>query len=171
MSHDPASRVRLVVSDVDGVLTDGTIGIDGTGVEFQQFSVLDGLGVQLLLRSGITVAFLSSRASEPARCRGEKLGVQYCLTGVRDKKPRLLELTREVGVSLEEVSYLGDDLVDIACLQAVGFPVAVANARDEVKDVAKMVTAAEGGRGAFRETAEHILRARGLWDRVLESYR
>lgn len=166
----PAEIVKLVVTDVDGVLTDGVIGINERGEEFKHFCVLDGLGVVLLRQAGIEVAFLSSRSSPIVRLRAEELSVRLHFSGVRDKRACLEEVLAAERIHPSEVCYVGDDLVDIPCLRLVGFPVAVSDARDDVKRHAELVTQAAGGRGAFRELAEHVLRKRGLWEKVLERF-
>ena len=166
----PPQDVKLVVTDVDGVLTDGTIGLDGRGEEFKVFSVQDGLGARLLEESGIGVGFLSSRDSPVVRLRAKQLGIDLHFSGVEEKKPQLEEILRSRGVESAETCYLGDDLLDIPCLRLVGFPVAVANAREEVKAHAEYVTRLSGGHGAFREVSELVLRARGLWELALERY-
>ena len=176
-----ASRVRLVVSDVDGVLTDGVIGINDRGEEFKNFSVVDGLGVRLLQKAGIEVAFLSGRASPIVEHRARGLGVRHSWSGVETKRTWLEEVLSRSGtpqsefpeakILLAETCYVGDDLIDLGCLEAVGFSVAVANARPEVRQVADYVTTARGGEGAFREVADLILRARGIWNSTLETYR
>ncbi|MBN1442028.1 MAG: HAD hydrolase family protein [Planctomycetes bacterium] len=167
---DPAS-VQLVFTDVDGVLTDGRIVLSDGGEELKHFSVLDGLGVRLLQSAGIPVGFLSSRESAPVEVRARSLGVRFCAIGVEDKRSYLLDLFEREGFSPEAACFVGDDLVDIPCLHLVGFPVAVANARQEVKECAEYVTRERGGHGAFREVAELILKARGDWEKILERYR
>ena len=170
-------NAKMVIADVDGVLTDGIIGLNERGEEFKHFSVQDGLGVRLLQKAGIAVGFLSSRESPIVGLRAESLGVRLHFSGVREKRPKLeeildsarLESGERVGAA--EVCYIGDDLVDIPCLRIVGFPVAVANARQEVKEHAAYVTKAAGGQGAFREVAELILKAQGLWEPLLETFR
>jgi len=174
----PPERVKLVITDVDGVLTDGTIGLDARGAEVKFFSIQDGLGIRLLQLGGIEVAFLSSRPSDVVRARAEELGVKARFSDIRAKRSALESLLDEVRAAspdepleADDVCYIGDDIVDIPCLRRVGFPVAVANARPEVQEAAEYVTRAEGGRGAFREVADLVLRARGRWDSVLEAFR
>jgi 3-deoxy-D-manno-octulosonate 8-phosphate phosphatase (KDO 8-P phosphatase) len=161
----------MVVSDVDGVLTDGVLGLTESGDLVKFFSVQDGLGAKLLEKAGIRVAFLSSHASDLSGRRARDLGLSLHFAGVERKRPLLEQLLADEGVAPADACYVGDDLVDLPCLAYVGFPAAVANARDEVKRAAKYVTANSGGRGAFRELAEHILKTRGLWASLLETYR
>lgn len=165
-----ASSVQLVVCDVDGTLTDGVIGLDERGEEFKHFSVVDGLGIALLIEAGIDVAFLSARKSGAVRHRAEGLGVSLCWDGVREKRPHLETVLEKRGIDAKNVCFVGDDLNDLPCLRLVGFPVAVANARPEVKEHSVYVTEASGGHGAVREVAELVLEARGLWKPLLEKY-
>lgn len=165
-----ALNVRVVVTDVDGVLTDGGIGITESGEEIKIFSVQDGLGVDLLRQCGIEVAFLSSRKSRVVEHRARGLGLALHFDGIREKRPQLEEILRRLGIAAQNACYIGDDLLDLPCLRLVGFPVAVANAREEVQRQAAYVTRTRGGQGAFREVAELVIKARGLWDSLLESF-
>ncbi|MEM7264166.1 MAG: HAD-IIIA family hydrolase, partial [Planctomycetota bacterium] len=143
----PADTVQLVITDSDGVLTDGMVGITEKGDEFSRFSVQDGLGVKMLQAVGIPVAIVSSRRSEALKHRADRLGIDLCFIGVHPKLPYLDEAMQSAGVDPANVAYLGDDLLDLPCLRKVGFPVAVDNAREEVKEVASYVTTARGGHG------------------------
>jgi YrbI family 3-deoxy-D-manno-octulosonate 8-phosphate phosphatase len=167
----PARGVKVVVCDVDGVLTDGSIALDAGGGEAKSFSVIDGFIIHHLKRAGIQVGMLSGRKSAVVARRAEDLGLSFYRDGVIDKKPALLEAARSAGCSPAELCYIGDDLIDIPCLMMCGFPVAVADARPEVKSVAAYITRALGGQGAVRETAEVILKAQNRWEEILERYR
>ena len=162
--------MQLVVCDVDGTLTDGVISVDERGGELKRFSVVDGLGITLLIEAGVDVAFLSARRSSVVRHRADELGVRLCWDGIREKRPHLEAVLEERGLAPSDVCFVGDDLNDIPCLRLVGFPVAVANARPQVKEHAAYVTEASGGHGAVREVAELVLEARGLWKSLLEKY-
>ncbi len=166
----PAEPVRIVVCDVDGVLTDGRIGIDADGREFKLFSVGDGTGIKYLQLSGIEVGFLSGRTCEAVRHRAMELGVGIYRGGVLEKRRVLEEVLSERGRRADELCYVGDDLIDIPCLLLAGYPVAVANAHPEVQKVAELVTRARGGEGAVREVAERILKAQGKWEAILGRY-
>ena len=166
----PAESVKLVVCDVDGVLTDGRIGIDADGREFKLFSVADGTGIKYLQHSGIEVGCLSGRDSEAVRRRAAELGVGIYRGGVVEKRKALEEILAERGRQAAELCYIGDDLIDIPCLLLAGHPVAVANAHPEVQKVARQVTRSRGGEGAVREVAESILKAQGSWERILGRY-
>lgn len=164
-----AGEVEAVVFDVDGVLTGGGI-VYGPEGEWKIFNVQDGHGFKLAQRAGLKTALLSGRSSEAVRRRALELRVQALEEGVKDKAGGLGGLLEKLGVRPEAVCYVGDDLVDIPVMRRVGFPVAVANAVDEVKEAAAWVTARAGGDGAAREVIEFVLKARGLWARVTERY-
>lgn len=163
-----ALKVKLLILDVDGVLTDGRLIIGRTGEEIKAFSVKDGMGIKLAQFAGIEVAFLSARSSELVLRRAEMLGVK----DVRQGKERKLEVVRGMaaarGLNLDAVAYIGDDIVDLDPVAAVGLGVAVADACGDLIAVASCVTDAPGGAGAIREAVEAILKARGDW---VETYR
>jgi 3-deoxy-D-manno-octulosonate 8-phosphate phosphatase (KDO 8-P phosphatase) len=167
----PAEAVKLVICDVDGVLTDGRVLIDSLGHESKQFSVIDGTGIVYLQRSGLEVGFLSGRVSDAVTHRARELGVAIALNGVTDKRPALESILTQTGRRPSELCYVGDDLIDIPCLRLAGYPVAVANSHPEVKKVAEYVTAARGGEGAVREIAEVILKAQDRWETIMGRYR
>lgn len=169
VGRELASGIRLLVLDVDGVLTDAHLVLGPGGEEYKQFSARDGIGIKLAQRAGIGIAFLSARESEVVSRRAEMLGVHEVHQGVRRKLTVLDRLAERLGIALSEVAYVGDDIVDISAVGGVGMGVAVADACDDLKAVAGFVTAAPGGGGAARETVEAILRARGDWDEVLRS--
>jgi 3-deoxy-D-manno-octulosonate 8-phosphate phosphatase (KDO 8-P phosphatase) len=164
------ARVRLLVLDVDGVLTDGRIIWSTNGEETKQFHVRDGSAIKWLIRAGVQVAWLTGRSSPVVDRRAAELGVREVVQGAKQKLPAFLELLRRTGCPPEEVCYVGDDLPDIPVLTRVGLPCAVADAAEDVKAVCRVVTQAPGGRGAVREIAERILRARGAWEELLARY-
>ena len=165
-----ADNVHFVVCDVDGTLTDGVIGINDRGEEFKNFSVVDGMGIRLLMDAGIEVALLSARHCPAVDHRARGLGIRLCQTGISRKKEHLEDLIRGLELEPDQVCYIGDDVNDLPCLGVVGFPVAVANAHSEVRKRAEYVTTAAGGQGAVREVAELVLEARGLLKSVLEKF-
>lgn len=169
-----ARRVRLLLMDVDGVLTDGKIFFipDGSGglVESKAFHVTDGAGIALARRAGLRTGLVSRRSSPVVAARARELGIDEVHLGVPDKAPVVERIAAEAGIVLEETAYLGDDIVDLPALMRVGFPVAVANAAPEVRAHAAYVTAARGGHGAVRETVELILRAQGKWDDLIAEF-
>jgi 3-deoxy-D-manno-octulosonate 8-phosphate phosphatase (KDO 8-P phosphatase) len=162
--------IRMLVLDVDGVLTDGTLIINENGSESKSFNSLDGHGIRMWRRAGLKVAFLSGRLSEPTRCRAEQLEVDYVFQDCFDKLGVLEKLLEQSGLSANEVAYVGDDLPDLPPIRHVGFGVAVANAVDEVKRYADYVTTCHGGSGAVREVIEYILRNTGRWPELMKRY-
>ncbi|MEZ4414695.1 MAG: HAD family hydrolase [Gemmatimonadota bacterium] len=175
VASERAARVQLVVFDVDGVLTDGAIyvgmGQDNKPVELKRFDILDGLGITLLIAAGIEVALVSGRDSNATRLRAAELGVAevHHVDGAR-KVPVIEELLRRRGLEWEHVAFLGDDLPDLPALRRVGLPAAVRDASPEVQALALWTGTRPGGRGAAREFAEALLRARGVWSAVVEEY-
>jgi len=164
------ANIQLLVVDVDGVLTDGSLIINPDGSESKSFSTLDGHGLRLWRRAGLKVAFLSGRVSGPTQYRAQQLGIDYCLQDCHDKLSSLEQLLKQTGLSAEQVAYIGDDLPDLPPIRCAGFGVAVANAVDEVKDAADYVTANPGGNGAVREVIEYILKNTGRWDELMKKY-
>jgi len=167
---DRASRVKLLLLDVDGVLTKGEIIYNDRGEQIKIFDVKDGHGIKLLLRSGIKVMFLSGRKSKILHYRAEDLGVQEIYEGALNKLEVYEKILKKEGLVDEEVCYVGDDLPDIPVLKRVGFAIAVADSTEEVKDVVHYVTSNQGGRGAVREVCEFILKAQGKWKQIKERY-
>ncbi len=176
MAKESSSRlaqlasIRMLITDVDGVLTDGSIVFHDDGSETKVFNVRDGSGIKYLLRNGIETAILSARECRAVNHRAAELGIRHCITGALDKLPAYRKLLEGAGLTDNEICYVGDDLPDIPPMRCAGFPVAVADAVEEVKGVAVYVTAAPGGRGAIREVAEMILRAQGKWDTLMNRY-
>ena len=159
-----AAEIELLLTDVDGVLTDGSLTFDSQGVETKTFSVRDGLGVRLWQRAGLELGIVTGRASRIVEQRADELDISIVCQAVKDKLPVVRELAAEHGVPLEKVAYLGDDLPDLPVIQAVGLGVAVADAAGEVAEAADHVTTTPGGRGALRELIDALLKASGRWD-------
>jgi 3-deoxy-D-manno-octulosonate 8-phosphate phosphatase (KDO 8-P phosphatase) len=160
-------RVRFLLTDVDGVLTDGRLYFDHLGNETKVFHVLDGAGFAYWHRSGFQSGFLSGRDCPAVVQRATSLGVGEIHLGKLDKLPALLDIQERLGLELDEIAYLGDDLLDLPVLTRVGLSVTVPNGRQEVKDRVHLVTRTKGGHGALRELVEYILKAKGIWDRVV----
>lgn len=154
---DKASRVRFMILDVDGVLTDGRVLFDKAGELGKSFNVQDGMGIRLALEAGIRVALISGRISEAVEKRASDLGIQDCLLGIQDKVSAYEELKTKYGLRDEEIACVGDDVQDLPILRRSGFGVAVGTARPSVKVEADYVTRAKGGYGAVREVVELIL--------------
>jgi YrbI family 3-deoxy-D-manno-octulosonate 8-phosphate phosphatase len=161
-------KIKLLILDVDGVLTDGRIIYDYEGREQRFFDAQDGIGVRLLFTAGIKTIFATVLPSKAIERRAKDLLVEKVYQGVVPKTRILEEILGEKDVSSDEVCYVGDDLVDLGIMRSVGFPAAPANACREVKEVAVYVTEKEGGRGAVREIAELILKIQGKWNRLVE---
>ena len=176
MGIDPAlaRRIRLLVLDVDGVLTDNGIWlgpVNGERVELKRFDIQDGLGLVLLRTAEIPVVWLSGRHSEATALRARELKVDEVLQVPGPRKlEALTDLLVRRGLDWAEVAYAGDDLADLQVLRRVGLPIAVPNAVAEVRAVATFVTRAPGGHGAVREIVETLLKARGEWADMLERY-
>ncbi|MHC4957165.1 MAG: KdsC family phosphatase [Planctomycetota bacterium] len=162
--------IGLLVLDVDGVLTDGTFLLVGERDEYKAFHTADGLGLRLLMDSGVKVALLTGRDSPAVKRRGEELGVHRIVQGRKDKLTGTRELADELGLELSSVAYMGDDLVDIPAMRAVGVAGAPSDARPEACDAAAFVAPSRGGHGAVRDFCEHLLQAAGHWDAVLERF-
>ncbi|MFW6127480.1 MAG: KdsC family phosphatase [Thermodesulfobacteriota bacterium] len=162
-----ASRVRLLLLDVDGVLTDGLLYFGPKDELFKVFHVRDGHGIKMAQRAGVEVAFLSGRRSDPAFSRAKELGVTRFFEGLRDKVPVLEELCRGLNLSPEQVAAVGDELVDLPLFHRVGLAVAVADAVPEVKAAAHWVTKNPGGRGAVREVTDLLVKATGAWEELM----
>ena len=163
-------QVKLFLTDVDGVMTDGAFFIGSEAGEIKRFHVQDGLGLHLLQRSGIRVGWISNRASEVTTRRAEELKVDFLSQGRGSKVADAQEILNKTGLTMSNVCYVGDDLVDLALLKQAGLAVAVANGVDEVKAVAHYVTTASGGNGAIREIAEFILKTQNKWAALVEGF-
>jgi len=166
-----AKKVRAILTDVDGVLTDGSLYYAaGMDEHFKAFSVYDGVGVKMANICGIPVFFVSAKKSSLLHKRASELKVKECYDGIENKRDKVKEIAERYGFGFEELAYLGDDIVDIQVLKIVGFPVAVKNAFDEVKNHAVYITERRGGEGALREVIELIIKAKGEWNRVLDYF-
>ncbi|HFC98348.1 MAG TPA: HAD family hydrolase [Thermosulfurimonas dismutans] len=161
-----ARRVRFLLLDVDGILTEGRIIVDSEGREIKSFFVQDGLGIKLLQRMGFEVGILSSRTSLPVAFRARELGIETVIQGELEKGRLYQELLREKGLRDEEVAYMGDDWVDIPVLKRVGFAITVPEAWPPVKEYVHYITRHPGGRGAVREVCDLLLKAQGKWEEV-----
>ena len=161
-------RIKLLLLDVDGVLTDGEIIYHDNGAETKVFNVKDGLGIRLLLEAGIHLGIITGRRSNALSFRCKDLGINLIYDGVKNKIDVLDALLDQTGVSAEEVAFIGDDLPDLKLMKTIGLSIAVGDAHKVILDNADMVTSANGGQGAVREVCETILKAKGLWENILE---
>lgn len=151
------NSIKLLVLDVDGVLTDGRLLYTGTGEFAKSFHVHDGLGIKRLLQSNVRVAIISARESKATAIRAEELGINDVFLGIENKWEQLKQLCSQYAIPLTEVAYMGDDLPDLHCMKQVGLPIAPANATPAIKAIAKLVTEKKGGKGAVREAADYLL--------------
>ena len=165
-----ARKIRLLVMDVDGVLTDGRMVLSDRGDELKMFHTHDGIGLALAHRAGLKTAMVTGETSPIARARGAKLGVGTVVLGARRKGEVVETLLAEHGVSADALAYIGDDLLDLPALQRAGLAVAVADAVADVRAAAHVVTKAAGGHGAVRECVELLLRAQGVWEAVYRAF-
>lgn len=163
-------KIKLILSDVDGVLTDGGISFDNNGVESKQFHIKDGLGIKMWQRAGFRFGILTARTSHIVKVRSAELGIDIVRQGFESKLPTAETLAQSMNLSLEEVCYIGDDLTDLPVIRAVGLGVAVADAVPELLSAADLVTQKAGGQGAVRELIEQILRSTGRWDDLVQQY-
>ena len=162
------NKIRLIISDVDGVLTDGSIYKGTDNMEFKKFSVFDGVGVAYARAADFKIALISARYSPATEYRAKELGITDVYNGGLNKLHAFNDLKKKYRLSDDQIVYLGDDMVDIPVMEIVGFPIAVANATPEIMKLAKHVTTAKGGEGAFREAVEWIIYKQG---RTKEMYK
>lgn len=163
-------NIELILSDVDGVLTDGGILFDNQGIESKRFHIRDGLGIRLWQRAGYQFGILTARSSHIVKVRAGELGIGLIRQGFEDKLPAAKEMISESRLAPEQVCYIGDDLTDIPVMRYVGLPVAVADAADEVRSAATYVTRLGGGQGAVRELIEVMLKAKNRWEDLIRKY-
>lgn len=165
-----AENIRLVIFDIDGVLTDGGLQFDAQGREYKTFNSLDGHGIRMLLECGIQAAVITGRQSRMVDRRMDDLGVKLVFQGYRDKRPAFVELLNQTGLEKSQIAYLGDDLPDLSVMTQVGLAIAVQNAHTFVKQQADWITEASGGAGAAREAIDFILNAQHLLEAKQASY-
>lgn len=170
--HRRMQSVRLLVFDVDGVLTDGRLILSSSGEESKRFHIKDGLGIVLAQKSGLHVALMSGRASAAVDRRAKELGIRsgLVISNAKDKERAIIELKQRLDLPTGAVAFVGDDLNDLPVFGEVGLAVAVADATPEVVEQAHLVTERRGGEGAAREIIERILRAQGRWETAVQSY-
>ena len=160
-------EIRLLILDVDGVLTDGTILFDDDGRQYRRFHIRDGLGIAMWRALGRKAAILTSKRSEAVLSRAKMLGIDLVEQGAEDKLPGLQRILEATGVPPEATAYMGDDLLDLVVMRHVGYPMTVSDAADEVKTISRHITKLPGGQGAVREAIEHLLRRERAWDAAL----
>ena len=163
-------KIKLLALDVDGVLTDGTIYISPAGEVFKGFNAKDGMGISCALRNNLQIAVITGRQSPIVERRCEELGIKLFMQGVKDKRLALQKMAQELGLTREEIAYMGDDLNDIPGFKASGLNFVPADGSIEVLAVADIITKAKGGRGAVREAITMILAAQDNWEQIVNSY-
>jgi 3-deoxy-D-manno-octulosonate 8-phosphate phosphatase (KDO 8-P phosphatase) len=173
MRTEPENKLKnlkLLLLDVDGVLTSGEIIYNDSGQEIKFFNVKDGLGLRLLMEAGVKVAIVTGRRSHALTHRCRNLGIDQIFEGVRDKLTTLNRILSQMNVTTAETGFLGDDLPDLAIMKHVGISIAVADAHEIIIALADVVTSAKGGQGAVREVCELILKSKGVWETILKRF-
>jgi 3-deoxy-D-manno-octulosonate 8-phosphate phosphatase (KDO 8-P phosphatase) len=163
-------KVRLLLLDVDGVLTDGRITLDDNNVQSKAFDVTDGHGLKMIQRVGVEVGIITGRTSRVVEHRAKELGIEIVHQGAKDKLVVARQILSEKGIKPDEVAYIGDDIVDLPVMLQVGLAATVADAREEVKSRAHWVIDIPGGRGAVREFCDTLLKAKGEWEALTKRY-
>jgi len=167
---EKAKKIKFLILDVDGVLTDGKIIYDSEGKEMKFFNVLDGLGIVLLKRAGIKTAIITAKTSKVVMRRSKDMQVFTVYQNVAKKDEAYKKILKKFNLTNEQVCFVGDELIDLPVLTMVGFSVAVANAVPEVKEVADYITKRSGGEGAVREVVELILKSQNKWNKIVKTY-
>lgn len=162
--------IRLMIFDVDGVLTDGKIVYDDRGVESKMFDVRDGHGIKLLMRSGVEVAIITARQSRVVEHRAANLGIELVFQGAKDKLKAFDEILEKLSLAPDQAAYMGDDIIDLPVMKRTGFSATVPGAVEEVRERADYVSVKPGGGGAAREVCELILKAQDKWEEALAPY-
>jgi 3-deoxy-D-manno-octulosonate 8-phosphate phosphatase (KDO 8-P phosphatase) len=165
-----AADIRLVIFDVDGVLTDGSLFLGDDGQEYKAFHSKDGHGMKMLQQAGVTIAIITGRTSEVVRIRMQSLGIQHVFQGIEDKRSAYAELKQVVGLEDRQIAYVGDDVVDLPVMTQVGLAITVADAHALVQQHAHWTTPSGGGRGAAREVCEMLMDAQGKLQPALAAY-
>lgn len=164
------ANIKLLILDVDGVLTDGTVYLTDDGIEIKSFNILDGIGIKMLLRSGVDIAIVTGSNSNAIKIRADRLGIKYVYLNQDNKFSAFNDLKNKLSLQNHEIAYMGDDLPDLYIMRQVGLSIAVANATQLVLDAAKIITKNKGGYGAVREICELILQEQGNFADQLEYF-
>lgn len=166
--YDALKRIKLLLLDVDGVLTDGSILYGDNGAEIKVFNVKDGHGIRLLMKAGVQVGLITGRRSQALKHRCDNLGIKLLFDGIQDKTSVFEQIVEQTGVTPEETAFIGDDLPDLSLFRKVGLSIAVSDAHSDILEAARIVTTAKGGCGAVREICDAILKAQEKWDDIVE---
>jgi 3-deoxy-D-manno-octulosonate 8-phosphate phosphatase (KDO 8-P phosphatase) len=167
MTQDRLKQIKMVLIDVDGVLTCGDIIYSDSGEQIKIFNVKDGVGIRLLKEAGLKVGIITGRKGQALHHRCVNLGIDLIFDGVRHKDKVIDDITARTGISKEAMAFVGDDLPDLPVMKRVGLAVAVSDAHEIIRQKAHITTRAPGGKGAVREISETILKAQGLWDALI----
>jgi 3-deoxy-D-manno-octulosonate 8-phosphate phosphatase (KDO 8-P phosphatase) len=165
-----ASRIKLLLLDVDGVLTDGCIRLNAEGEETKVFNALDGHGIKMLQASGVDVAIITARNSDAVAHRMDELGVKYFYQGQKDKRIAFTELIAELGIDSSQAAFVGDDVIDLCVMRQCGLAITVPNGHSVVKQLADWQTYASGGKGAVRNVCDLLMIAQGTYNKMIEQY-
>ncbi|MFV0555204.1 MAG: KdsC family phosphatase [Mangrovibacterium sp.] len=163
MIKDKLKTIKALIFDVDGVLSEDTSPLDANGVPMRTTNVKDGFAIRNAVGMGMQVAIITGGNTEPVRLRYQKVGAQHIYMAAEDKVKVLYEYADTVGIALEDMLYMGDDLIDLKVMQLVGFPCCPKDACDEVKAAASYISSKKGGRGCVRDVIEQVMRAQGIW--------
>ncbi len=169
--NDRINKIRAILLDVDGVMTNGRIVLDFKGREVKFFNVQDGMGIYIARKAGLIVGIITGRDSDVVRHRARELNIDFLSQGAKNKLKPLEEFKKKFNIEDEEICFVGDDLLDLPIMVRCGLPVSVRNGRDEIKENSKYVTGAEGGFGAVREAIELILKSQGKWEGLIRKYK
>ncbi|WP_024792191.1 3-deoxy-manno-octulosonate-8-phosphatase KdsC [Candidatus Ruthturnera calyptogenae] len=168
--NEQAKNIKLIIFDVDGVLTDGGLYFSDEGVELKRFNSLDGLGIKLLKQNGIEVAVISARSSKNITYRMNDLGIEHFYQGQDDKVVAFNNLIKKLSLQTKQVAYMGDDIIDLPIMRKISLPIAVANAHELVKKNACFITKKIGGHGAVREVCDLLLKAQNTFNKAMRKY-
>jgi 3-deoxy-D-manno-octulosonate 8-phosphate phosphatase (KDO 8-P phosphatase) len=168
--NDKLEQIQLLLLDIDGVMTDGSIVYDANGLETKFFNVKDGHGIKMLQRHGIEVGIITGRTSAVVEFRARELGISILYQGALRKRESYDDVKRRTGLEDHQIAYMGDDIIDVPVLRRVGFSAAPADALPDVRELVDYVAVLPGGKGAVRELCDLILKGRGFWDEVAERY-
>ena len=164
------AHIKLLLLDVDGVLTDGGITYSDSGDQIKTFHSRDGFGIRLLMDSGIKVGIITGRKSKALDYRCENLGISLLFDGIKDKLNAFDKIISQTGIMPEQIAFVGDDLMDLPVMKRVGVSFCVSDACQDVKNHSDIITKQKAGHGAVREICESILKAKGLWDAIIDKY-
>lgn len=163
-------NIKLIVLDVDGTLTDGSIHIDNLGNEIKTFNVKDGMGIAQAIKNGIECVIITGRKSNIVKMRAEELGIKYVYQGIHNKKQQLEYILKDLKIDFKNTAYIGDDINDLEVMKLVGFSGCPSDSVEEIKEISDFISIYNGGKGAVREIIEYILKKEKLWTHIVSKY-